>query len=216
MLVVISMSVLGFTASCGQTVTPTGNEQAQAGSQSTPPANESPVQESTDGGSNEKAENKSETSETKEDPSAKASNSSPQAVKPGTTPRFEDYPAKEIFTGKTAPLKLNEDTRMFRTRLSQAAKGPPNFAGRYILVTWGCGTDCLMGGVIDAKTGDTTMIPFSICCQDIDAQEDMEKVDVRKDSRLAIFNGLLNEEESEVKTHYYLFENGKFTPLSMN
>ncbi|HEU4872788.1 MAG TPA: hypothetical protein VFT44_06795 [Pyrinomonadaceae bacterium] len=68
-------------------------------------------------------------------------------------PQFKDYPVTESYMGKTAPVVLTRDDRMFRTRLKEASKEKPNFAGRYILTAWGCGTTCLMGGVIDAKTG---------------------------------------------------------------
>jgi hypothetical protein len=49
---------------------------------------------------------------------------------------------------------------MYRTRIRDAAKGRPNLAGRFIVVTWGCGTACLEGAIIDARTGMVTMLPF--------------------------------------------------------
>jgi hypothetical protein len=69
-------------------------------------------------------------------------------------PRFQDYPAP-VYKGKRAPVDLNsaEGANTFRTRLREGSAKGVNFAGRYTLVAWGCGTSCLMAGIIDAKTG---------------------------------------------------------------
>lgn len=141
---------------------------------------------------------------------------SPPVEKTGSDPTFEDYPVTETFEGESAPLVFTSETRMFRSRLQSAAAQGPNFAGKYIIATWGCGTDCLMGGVVDPKTGNTSMIPFSICCVFENAPEGTEKVEFQKDSKLIIFNGLLDEQESDIRQHFYLFENNKFVPVSKN
>ena len=138
---------------------------------------------------------------------------SPAQADDGKNPEFSDYKVDEVYTGETAKPVFNDKTSQFRTRLKEAAEGEVNFAGRYILAAWGCGTDCLMGGVIDAKTGETSMVPFSICCILEDADEALEKMDFRKDSRLIIFNGLLNEDDKGGKIHFYEFRNGEFTKL---
>jgi hypothetical protein len=36
----------------------------------------------------------------------------------------------------------------------------PNFAGHYALVTWGCGSPCLMGAFVDLKTGRIFPPPY--------------------------------------------------------
>src|SRR3712207_314367 len=68
-------------------------------------------------------------------------------------PRFEDYSVGTIYRGNNAPVKLDEDSRAFRTRLREATREKPNFAGRFIVTAWGCGTGCVLGAVIDASTG---------------------------------------------------------------
>jgi hypothetical protein len=129
-------------------------------------------------------------------------------------PRFEDYAVKEMYTGKRPPLKFTPKTAEFKTRLTAAAKDPPNFAGKYVVATWGCGTDCLMGGIINLETGNTYEIPFSICCVLENGDDGTNKVEIRKDSKLIIFNGLLNEEESESNQHFYLFEDDKLVEVA--
>lgn len=71
-----------------------------------------------------------------------------------TLPTFEQYRVNERFTGKPVPINLNTpEIRRYRTVLRNAAKQKPNFAGRYIVATWGCGTSCQMSAIIDAKKG---------------------------------------------------------------
>ena len=124
-------------------------------------------------------------------------------------PQFKDFPAGKIYKGKNVPVKLTTaDERMFRTRLREAAKEKPNFAGRYILTTWGCGTTCLMGAVIDAQTGKVYWWDFSICCWE-DVDENFNPIEFRLDSRLIVFSGLRNEDGTK-GAHFYKFENGRF------
>ena len=126
-------------------------------------------------------------------------------------PRFEAYPVTETYTGKTAPLVLKAEARSYRTRLREAAQEKPNFAGRYILTSWGCGTGCLMGGIIDAKTGAVYMLPFSVCCWGVDVADSFNPIEFRLDSRLIVFSGARDEKEGDNGAHYYKFENGRLS-----
>jgi hypothetical protein len=129
--------------------------------------------------------------------------------------RFEDYPVHETYTGPShAPVLATKDERMYRTNLREAARGKPNFAGHYIVTTWGCGSGCVMGGVIDAKTGRVTMIPFTLCCWPVDVPDDFEPVVYHLDSNLVVFDGARNEKESDTGKHYYVLANGQFKELT--
>lgn len=92
-------------------------------------------------------------------------------------PRFEDYPVMDIFTGTPAPPILNtSEERRFRTVIRQGlARGSgvedgvtgnelhkpgPNFAGHYAIITWGCGSPCLMAAIVDVKSGGVYSPPF--------------------------------------------------------
>ena len=48
----------------------------------------------------------------------------------------------------------------YRTRLREGAAEGPNFAGRYTVVIWGCGTGCAQMGVVDSKTGRVYFPPI--------------------------------------------------------
>jgi hypothetical protein len=73
---------------------------------------------------------------------------------PADAPRFADYPAT-VYRGPQAEPDLRSDplSRRYRTKLRAFARSKPNFAGHYIVATWGCGTGCSRVAIIDAKTG---------------------------------------------------------------
>ncbi|MCM3869832.1 MAG: hypothetical protein ND895_03895 [Pyrinomonadaceae bacterium] len=126
-------------------------------------------------------------------------------------PQFKDYAVSEVYIGKTAPLVLTRDDRTFKTRLTSAAKNQkPNFAGHYILTSWGCGTTCLMGAIIDAKTGKVYWWNFSICCWSPDVDQKFQPIEFRLNSKLIVFSGARNEKDGDIGAHFYKFENGRF------
>jgi hypothetical protein len=126
------------------------------------------------------------------------------------TPRFEDYPATGPYRGHNAPLVLTKKDAGSRTRLREAATRKPNFAGHYVLTTWGCGAECVMGAAIDANTGHVHWLPFTICCWKADVTQ---PIAARLDSRLIVFTGARNEKEGDEGTHYYEFRNGEFIEI---
>jgi hypothetical protein len=70
-------------------------------------------------------------------------------------PQFEDFPVSTVYKGPHAPVDLssNPEARAYRTRLREGAKKPPNFAGHYVLVDWGCGTQCTVYMMVDVRNG---------------------------------------------------------------
>lgn len=122
-------------------------------------------------------------------------------------PRFKDYAVAEAYTGKTAALDLRDpDARTYRTRLREAATQKPNFAGHYIVTAWGCGAQCLLPAIIDAKTGKV-YFPFTVCCWGSDVDDPLA---YRLDSKLFIVNGSRNE-EAVGGLYYYTWQNNKLT-----
>lgn len=121
-----------------------------------------------------------------------------------TVPQFRDYPAGSAYRGPNAPLIMTTDQRAFRTRLAEAARQRPDFAGRYVIARWGCGTSCEAGAIYDAETGRVVSIPFSICC-DQASSANFNRIVARLDSRLVVFAGLRNE-EGQMGAHFYAFD----------
>src|SRR5262249_29907108 len=118
-----------------------------------------------------------------------------RAAQSGRTapPGFADFPAPDRFDGKPAPVKLvTRQARMYRTMLSDSAKGGHTFAGHYTIGQWGCGGGCFQFAIIDAKTGDVHFPPFyvSIVAGPEEKMEDIpEPLQFKPDSKLLIVTG---------------------------
>jgi hypothetical protein len=124
--------------------------------------------------------------------------------------RFEDYSVKSVYSGKNAPAIITRDDRMFQTRLRWAVKNQKaNFAGHYIFTSWGCGANCIMFSLIDARTGRVYSSGFSVCCWPNTVENPIE---FRANSRLMIVHGVRNEEGLE-GPHYYVWENGRLRQI---
>ncbi|UOD31788.1 hypothetical protein INH39_08930 [Massilia violaceinigra] len=127
----------------------------------------------------------------------------------GAAPRFEDFPVSAVHRGATArPLLADAQSRNYATQLRHAAAGKADFAGRYVLATWGCGASCTMSAAIDAKTGAVSWLPFTVCCRDADVDAPL---DYKLTSRLLIVHGARNEQGGG--THYYQFDGKRFAEI---
>lgn len=124
-------------------------------------------------------------------------------------PRFEDYPSARS-AGRTGKVHLEDaKSRQYATMLRDASRRKPNFAGHYVLASWGCGASCTMSAAIDAKTGGITWLPFTVCCWEPNIREPL---DFRPDSSLLIVHGSRDEQGSGV--HYYNFDGRRFVEVS--
>ncbi len=132
-------------------------------------------------------------------------NSPPIHAQRSKTPRFEDYPVTEMFTGRpAAPILVSPELRHYRTRIRNGVstgsdvwigsyKNPieargPNFAGHYFVIRWGCGSQCVTMAIVDAKTGIVYRPPLTdqvFLHVPLDNLSDME-TDVRPNSTLMI------------------------------
>lgn len=121
--------------------------------------------------------------------------------------RFSDFPAT-IYTGKTATVRLDTpEAKDYKTALQDAARGKPDFAGHFVLATWGCGQQCQYGAAIDLKTGAVTFLPGTICCS-----EEKVLVSYRADSSLLVLGGLLNEDGKD-SYHFFVLKDGTFNAV---
>lgn len=138
-------------------------------------------------------------------------------------PLFNEHPASISNTvARDIDFRSHKDARMFRTRLREALRGGVNFAGRYIVATWGCGTGCVSGAIIEARTGKVffpkELSPF-IAGNYYD--DDDKPIEYRRNSSLLIMDGAAgtgNEVDEPSFGKYYLvwkgnsFEQLRFEP----
>ena len=66
-----------------------------------------------------------------------------------------------------------------------------------------------MAVAIDARTGATTWLPFTVCCW---GPEVNEPIEFRKDSKLVVIHGSRNESGSGV--HYYQLNKSGFAAVT--
>ncbi|HZH29637.1 MAG TPA: hypothetical protein VEY11_02505 [Pyrinomonadaceae bacterium] len=135
--------------------------------------------------------------------------------KTGEPPRFGDYPVKEIYRGRVAPvIPEGKRARMFRSKLREDARAGANFAGHYTVVFWGCGTGCAQLAVIDARTGRVYWPPLEY--MDIPASAEDASVphpNFRPDSKLLMLTRSHYDGRGGRTAYYYLFDNNRFRLL---
>jgi len=155
--------------------------------------------------------------------------------KPKTPPKFEDYPAVEVFAGQPArPKIVTASQRRFQTRIREGVeKGwgvyrdgvaqdtpGPNFAGNMIFIQWGCGAPCLMAALVNARTGDvfnpplavdgTLGLPLLVIGNSVGQNAELE---FRKNSRLMIVSATPNwfkEHQARSYRHYFAWESNQW------
>jgi hypothetical protein len=143
-------------------------------------------------------------------------------------PAFSAYPASvEKARVNSINFKNNPGAKSFKTRLTEAVRGGVNFAGHYVVAGWGCGTGCITGAIIDARTG-TVLWPLPLYSlgvwYDGNNYAD-EPVEYRKNSRLLIIRGSPgvkdNDPEKPNGEYYYEWTGSelkqvKFIPYKTN
>ncbi|WP_439882483.1 hypothetical protein ACSX1A_04805 [Pontibacter sp. MBLB2868] len=119
-----------------------------------------------------------------------------------------DYNVTNIYRGRLAPLDENShtDARTFRTALQEGMKNGINFAGKYTVVTVGCGTACQVHYVVSRENGKV-----------LDKLQSSIGAKYSANSRLFIINppdSTINYKECNYCTpEAYVFEEGKFKKL---
>ncbi|HQS64729.1 MAG TPA: hypothetical protein PLE48_14775 [Thiobacillus sp.] len=129
----------------------------------------------------------------------------PNKTEESVAPKFGDY-SSEFYSGQRAKVNLLTDfDKNFKTRIRRTQAESINFAGEYILATWGCGMDCLMGVAVSARTGQVIELPGTACCW----KSAGEKIIFKKNSRLLVLAGLINE-TGQHGAHFYELKNNEF------
>ena len=93
-------------------------------------------------------------------------------------PQFNDYKTK-VQQKFNKNIKLNfsdKKNRQFRTLLKGSLSEAPNFAGKFIIVSWGCGSSCQRHAIINKNSGEVYWpkeieASFNLTACDIDTLE---------------------------------------------
>jgi hypothetical protein len=151
-----------------------------------------------------------------------------------SAPSFKAYhvPVPQLAESPKLDLKSSSTARMYRTLLRQQVAKGPNFAGHYRVAVWGCGTSCANFAIVNLKTGRviqledfyaTSTVYFGLDNQAVfhDSQSEDEAFGFRKDSKLLVILGDLNEDESREGAFYFVLDDQRLrlihsTPVKKN
>jgi hypothetical protein len=116
-------------------------------------------------------------------------------------PRFADHLVAKLSHMRVAKPKIpknwDEDPRL-RFQDSVHDDSRANFAGHYFVAIWGCGSTCVWGGIVEAKSGRIIELPSV-----------SGWFDFRHKSRLLVLSGARSEKKGDMGRHYYVLENGR-------
>lgn len=127
-------------------------------------------------------------------------------------PSFADHPGAAHFNGRNAkPMPATAEARRFRTMIRDGARQKPNFDGHYIVTTWGCGSDCEMGAIIDAVSGKVISLPV-VAGSPAGTKAGSSHFDYRLDSRLLVMRGMIRE-VPPMGAHYFTFDDNRLTAI---
>lgn len=110
---------------------------------------------------------------------------------------FESLPAIEEGekTEHNKPLIFTtKKSKEFRTLITSNSEKQPNFSGHYIIIIWGCGTDCHEFAIINKKNGKVFTDKKINFVSGV-MGNDEARIDFRKNSRLIIINGRINDKK---------------------
>lgn len=152
------------------------------------------------------------------------------AASSDSAPGFRDYQVSGIFQGQPAPPVLaTDEQRRYRTRIRNGVlkgegvwngswKNPikpsgPNFAGHYLVIRWGCGSNCLMMAIVDARTGKVYNPPLSGAGTELYVPMDMlgdREIEFELRSSLMILRNACKAARSECGVYYFNWRDNRF------
>ena len=149
-------------------------------------------------------------------------------------PAFDAYGVTSTETIENPKLDLtsNPTATRYRTVLRQEIAQGPNFAGHYRVAVWGCGSSCSMFAVVNLSTGrvitpeafsHTSGVYFGVDNQKLfpGSSKEYWALAFKKDSRLLVVLGDLDEDESREGAFYLLLDHERLrlihsTPVKKN
>lgn len=125
-------------------------------------------------------------------------------------PTFEDHPGICMVHPLAAPQLSpgDADTWLFRTRIREGTDGVcANFDGAFTVVTWGCGSPCQQGVMVDRTDGKIYWLPDTASYG----------YEYHAESSLLIMNSFTKADFPDgnipdwLEREFYLFSHGKWT-----
>ncbi len=141
-----------------------------------------------------------------------------------SAPHFDQYFVNTA--PPSSPVKLdvhsNSIARMYRTVIRHEMSQGPNFAGHYRVAIWGCGSSCAQFAVVNLTTGKVVTVHGvdSVSGVHLGADDFLPGTDsgawgfrFKRNSRLLVLVGTINEDDSKEGAFYYLLTREKLVLL---
>lgn len=122
---------------------------------------------------------------------------------------FENYQAELSFNGNKAIVNFEDESyKYYSTHIEKVYnESDINFAGYYVVVLKGCGTDCTTGIIIDVRDGNIYDLPLgegkTAWCSNYDNYFN-ESINYKADSRLFVTISCFQQNNSQSEMIYYV------------
>ena len=143
-----------------------------------------------------------------------------------------DFPVTNIFKGAPAvPILATSEQRMYRTRIRNGVlkgegvvadsetkrfltKPGTNFAGKYVVIIWGCGSQCVMMAIADAASGKVYEPPLADKNSLWVPLDNLSKMEIgyRSDSNLMVLGNACRDfkDRNTCGTYYFNWKDNHF------
>lgn len=132
-----------------------------------------------------------------------------------SAPRFDQYSVKSAPPSAPAKLDLhsNPTARMYRTVIRHEMSQGANFAGRYRVAIWSCGSSCAQFALVNLSTGKVLTVNGvdSVSGVHLGADDFLPGTNsdawgfrFKRSSRLLVLVGTINEDDSKEGAFYYV------------
>ncbi len=131
--------------------------------------------------------------------------------------KFEDYPVQNTQGVFAKNIILKGKNQKYRTLLTELSKQEINFAGHYVLDSFGCGGGCQVLATYNAKTGYGFLHPqnFSDCYSQTHGfiSRDYE---FQNNSRLLVVTGSRSSKPYQCEKVYYFVHENSFKEIAQH
>ena len=129
----------------------------------------------------------------------------------GDMPEFRNYRVKEVSVEKVKVVDFGSHSKgnLFKTQLRETEGKSANFAGHYVVVSWGCGTPCQTVAMVEVKSGRVFFAPFSTGLGSEFRVDSYLFIDTPPSAIREYYGGTLNVPKRLFYSYYYVWEEEK-------
>ncbi len=126
----------------------------------------------------------------------------------GVVPEFADYPATEVTSERVKSIDFSShpEAKTYKTHLGEAEGKSANFAGHYVVVSWGCGVSCQTVALVEVKSGKVFFAPFSTGLGSEFRAESTLFIDSPPRAIREYYGGSLETKNRLFYSYYYVWE----------